>query len=1281
MGFRERPRIVVATLVAVVFACAWAAAGAVRIDVLSSAKDAAPGEVVTHVFAVSHDGAVSETFALTVDSPLGWTILGVPPEITVAPGEEGVVFVTLTVPPDAAAGSFILTLRATALADSTDEASAGIATRVAVVNQVELTPPDAQSLSPGGSASYSVIVTNRGNAQDVIAIAATSSRGYAADVSAASLELSPRESREVVVVLDVPADAGPGRDVLTVRATSTLYAGVDDETAIFTTILPPGPDAVGGSLYEVLPTRIGVEIERNETTGAFGSQVSLSMSGAVFDGTFAASATALHPFGPGPVDVTACLLSYRLNHASFGIGNVSQTLTDLQSVSCDGGSTSIDAPFIDVALIAGGSGDETRFGGRLALGPEEAQLGLAYSERRSEASRSAAWTGLACAEPIDGWTLRAEGGLGTADGKLGRAGFFGTAIEGESYFLSASAFSVDTYFPGPRNDSAGVEASQRLRLAALSLGLSFGHTWSNVVRDPLAPTLVTDSLGVNVSATPWEEEGPTLQGTITFVRNHQADGIPRDDVHALLAYSVADAEGAFPYALKGRIADRLDLLLATQERTLTHTQEVGLSIDQLTVLLRLNEEQVVDLVHDLVLSSAGSATLVVRPGGTPHEASIEFRSVGDRLDLTLSSVLHATEDLSFSLGGFAEWERGNPSAAAFGWSIKVDTTFGVPLPFLVTKGRIDGRVFVDRNANGVFDEGEPLAANAVVFVEESEVSTNAQGEYRFPPLAPRQYSLEVRELPRDAAFQGPIAVALAPGEQVTVDVPLAPILSVRGAVFDDANQDGVRQAEETGFSGIHVNLLGADGVTVTTATDARGEFVFASARPGTYVVSLDARTLPERFAFTTTESQTVDATSASPVTFGGFIRPRQVVVTFQPPTADGTYSPVAPQAGEAVTFDASASFDFDGMLVAYAWDFDDDGRSDSTAVVASHIFATPGHYRVSLSVTDDGGNIDTQVLEIDVAAAASAGSTSPEASAEPASPATPTTPTTPPSAAVTRPPVADFAYTPVSPTAGRPVAFDAAASVDFDGAIVRFAWDFDADGESDAEGMTTSWTFASAGSYDVALTVTDAAGMSDTVVYNVDVAGVPGISPASPDALSAHFVYAPAVPRAEEVVRFDGTVSVSTTGGILEYAWDFDGNGTSDGDGPISEWIFPAAGSYPVTLTVLAPGGQSDSLTLSVPVLTADAAAAGGQPPIAAMQYVPANPEAGDPVMFNATASVDLDGRIAAYAWDFDADGLIDSTEAIAVHSFLQAGTFDVRLTVFDDAGNSDTVSASIVVQ
>ncbi len=1271
MRFRERPRIVVATLVAAVFACAWAASGAVRVDVLSSAKDAAPGEVVTHVFAVTHDGVAAETFALAVDSPAGWTVLGVPPEITVAPGEEGVVFVTLAVPPDAAAGSYALTLHATAIADPTDGASAGIATRVAAVNRIELTPPGGQSLPPGGSASYSVIVTNLGNAQDVVAVAATSSRGYAADGSVTSLELSPRESREVVVRLTVPADAGPGRDVLTVRATSTLYAGVEGRTAIFTTILPPGPGAVGGSLYEVLPTRISLEIERNETTGAFDSQASLSISGPVFDGTFAASATALHPFGSGPVDVTTYSLSYRLERASFAIGNVSQALSDLHSISCDGGSTSIDADFIDIALIAGGSGDETRFGGRLDVGPEEAQLGLAYSDRRSETSRSAAWTGLASAEPIDGWILRAEGGLGTIDGYQGRAGFFGTTIDGDSYFLSASAFSIDTYFPGPRNDSAGVEASQRLRLAALSLGLSFGHTWNNVVRDPLASTLVTDSLGVNVSATPWEE-GPTLQGTITFKRNHQADGTPRDDVDSLLAYSVADAGEVFPYAFTGRIADRMDLLLGTRERTLTHTQEVGLSIDGLTVLLRLSEEQVVDLAHDLVLSSAGSAALVVRPGDTPHEASIEFRSVGDRLDLKASFVLHASEDLSFSLGGFAEWERGNPSAAAFGWSIGVDATLGVPLPFLVTKGRIDGRVFVDRNANGVFDEGEPPAADAVVFVEEGEVSTNAQGEYRFPPLAPRQYSLQVRELPRDAAFQGPITVTLAPGEEFTVDVPLAPILTVRGAVFDDANQDGVRQAQETGFPGIRVLLSGGDGATVTTATDARGEFVFASARPGTYVVSLDTGTLPERFSFTTRESQTVDAASASSVLFGGFIRARQVVVTFQPPTADASYFPTAPRASEAVTFDASASFDFDGTLVGYAWDFDGDGRSDSTDAVTSHVFAAPGHYRVTLTVTDDAGNSDTQILEIDVTSATSAA---------PTLPAAPLTPTTPPSAAVTRPPIADFAYVPVSPTAGKSVAFDAAASVDFDGAIVRFAWDFDADGETDAEGRTTEWTFASAGSYDVALTVTDAAGMSDTVVYNVEVVGVPGISPAAPRTLSAHFVYAPAVPRAEEVVRFDASASVNPYGGALDYSWDFDGNGTSDGDGPISEWVFPAAGSYPVTLTVLAPGGQSDSLTLSVPVLAPGAAPAGGQPPIAAMQYVPADPRPGDPVMFNATASVDLDGRVLAYAWDFDADGLIDSTEAIAVHAFVQAGTYSVLLTVFDDAGNSDAVSASIVVQ
>jgi PKD repeat protein len=271
----------------------------------------------------------------------------------------------------------------------------------------------------------------------------------------------------------------------------------------------------------------------------------------------------------------------------------------------------------------------------------------------------------------------------------------------------------------------------------------------------------------------------------------------------------------------------------------------------------------------------------------------------------------------------------------------------------------------------------------------------------------------------------------------------------------------------------------------------------------------------------------------------------------------------------------------------------------------------------------------------------------------------------------------------MSPVAGQPVMFDAAASVDFDGPLVRFAWDFDADGHPDAEGVAVEWTFATPGSYDVAVTVTDEAGMSDTVAYAVEVNGVPQILPASPGAPSARFVYTPAAPRAGDAVLFDASSSVDPSGDALDYAWDFDGNGTNDGDGPISEWTFSAPGTYPVTLTVVAASGLSDSITQPILVLGSNAPQAGGsqQPPIAALQYVPPSPSVNEPVLFNATASIDLDGRVVAYAWDFDGDGTPDSTDAIAVRAFPLPGVVSVTLTVLDDAGNSDSISVEIEIK
>jgi PKD repeat protein len=72
--------------------------------------------------------------------------------------------------------------------------------------------------------------------------------------------------------------------------------------------------------------------------------------------------------------------------------------------------------------------------------------------------------------------------------------------------------------------------------------------------------------------------------------------------------------------------------------------------------------------------------------------------------------------------------------------------------------------------------------------------------------------------------------------------------------------------------------------------------------------------------------------------------------------------------------------------------------------------------------------------------------------------------------------------------------FDASGSSDSDGSIVSYSWDF-GDGNS-ATGMTTTHNYAVAGSYAVALTVTDDTGDSKTSIESVNVTSSNGDSTA-----------------------------------------------------------------------------------------------------------------------------------------------------------------------------------------
>lgn len=90
----------------------------------------------------------------------------------------------------------------------------------------------------------------------------------------------------------------------------------------------------------------------------------------------------------------------------------------------------------------------------------------------------------------------------------------------------------------------------------------------------------------------------------------------------------------------------------------------------------------------------------------------------------------------------------------------------------------------------------------------------------------------------------------------------------------------------------------------------------------------------------------------------------------EPPTASATMgSPVPLLAcqGETITFNGSASTAADPFnIVEYSWDFYD-GQSDSTSgAVVSHSYDEAGEYVVQLTVTDDNGCSNTNLVDLQI---------------------------------------------------------------------------------------------------------------------------------------------------------------------------------------------------------------------------------------------------------------------------------------------------------------------------
>ena len=151
-------------------------------------------------------------------------------------------------------------------------------------------------------------------------------------------------------------------------------------------------------------------------------------------------------------------------------------------------------------------------------------------------------------------------------------------------------------------------------------------------------------------------------------------------------------------------------------------------------------------------------------------------------------------------------------------------------------------------------------------------------------------------------------------------------------------------------------------------------------------------------------------------------------------------------------------------------------------------------------------------------------------------------------------------------------------------------------------------------------------------------------------------------------VSVDAGGSSDSDGTIQSYAWDF-GDGAS-GTGKTASHTYTGPGTYQVKLTVTdndgATGTVTHAVTVTAPPQNAD--------PMAAFTSTTDGLDAS----FDGSGSTDSDGTIASYAWEFG-DGET-ATGAMPSHTYASADTYQVKLTVTDNDGATNSVTKPVTV-
>ncbi len=172
------------------------------------------------------------------------------------------------------------------------------------------------------------------------------------------------------------------------------------------------------------------------------------------------------------------------------------------------------------------------------------------------------------------------------------------------------------------------------------------------------------------------------------------------------------------------------------------------------------------------------------------------------------------------------------------WDRRTDRLGVAPGPSLERSG-LSGRVFMDLNANGIREVGEPAVANVRVLVGSLSARSDSTGAYHvwdLVPFEPVIVSLDSLSLesPLLVPFFARTSIVPGPNRFRNLDIPVVEAGVIEGRVVRNAS----------GVGGVTLLLTDRQrGVQRTLVTFNDGGFYLMGVKPGDYELSVDGRVL------------------------------------------------------------------------------------------------------------------------------------------------------------------------------------------------------------------------------------------------------------------------------------------------------------------------------------------------------------------------------------------------------------------------------------------------------